>query len=30
MITIKAAFTDKDTMLGLLGRVVENGTRQKP
>lgn len=28
MITIKAAFTDKDTMLGLLGRVGENGTRQ--
>ena len=28
MITIKAAFTDKNTMLGLLGRVGENGTRQ--
>ena len=28
MITIKAAFTDKDTMLGLLGRAGENGTRQ--
>lgn len=28
MITIKAAFTDRDTMLGLLGRVGENGTRQ--
>lgn len=28
MITIKAAFTDKDTMLGFLGRVGENGTRQ--
>ena len=28
MITIKTAFTDKNTMLGLLGRVGENGTRQ--
>ncbi len=28
MITIKAAFTDRDTTLGLLGRVGENGTRQ--
>lgn len=28
MITIKAAFTDRDTVLGLLGRVGENGTRQ--
>lgn len=28
MITIKTAFTDRDTMLGLLGRVGENGTRQ--
>ena len=28
MITIKAAFTDKATMLGLLGRAGENGTRQ--
>ena len=28
MITIKAAFTDRDTMLGLLGRAGANGTRQ--
>lgn len=28
MITIKAAFTDRDTTLGLLGRAGENGTRQ--
>ena len=28
MITIKAAFTDRNTMLGMLGRVGENGTRQ--
>lgn len=28
MITIKAAFADRDTMLGMLGRVGENGTRQ--
>ena len=28
MITIKADFTDKNTILGLLGRVGENGTRQ--
>lgn len=28
MITIKAAFTDKNTILGMLGRVGENGTRQ--
>lgn len=28
MITIKAAFTDDNTILGMLGRVGENGTRQ--